>query len=258
MHEEYQKKDKKLYMCFVDMEKAFDRVPRKVMEWAMRKKGLSDAMLRAVMSLYDGAKTGVKVGSAYSDEFEVKVSVQQGSVLSPLLFAIVVDVITENARRGVVNELLHAHNLVLMSKDSENLKERFWNWKNALESKGLKVNTRKTKVMASVSEGELFKSKIDSSGVCGRRVMANSGLCTKCGSWVHGNCAKIKGATARLVMHFVCSKYREIKEGTVDSIEKLCDEVETVNGFCYLGVRLNASGGCEAAVSARVRIGWVR
>ena len=32
MQEEYQKKDKKLYMCFVDMEKAFDRVPKKVME----------------------------------------------------------------------------------------------------------------------------------------------------------------------------------------------------------------------------------
>ena len=36
------------------------------------------------------------------------------------------------------------------------------------------------------------------------------------------------------------------------------NEVETVNRFCYLGDRLNASGGCEAAVTARVRIGWVR
>ena len=44
----------------------------------------------------------------------------------------------------------------------------------------------------------------------------------------------------------------------VGSIEKLCDEVETVNGFCYLGDRLNASGGCEAAVTAKVKIGWVR
>ena len=44
----------------------------------------------------------------------------------------------------------------------------------------------------------------------------------------------------------------------MDSIEKLCDEVETVNEFCYLGDRLNASGGCEAAVTATVRIGWVR
>ena len=38
-------------------------------------------------------------------------------------------------------------------------------------------------------------------------------------------------------------------EETVHLIEKLCDEVETVNGFCYLGDRLNTSGGCEAAFS---------
>ena len=41
MQEEYQKKNKNLHMCFVDMKKAFDRVPRKVMELAMKKKGLS-------------------------------------------------------------------------------------------------------------------------------------------------------------------------------------------------------------------------
>ena len=34
MQKEYQKKDKKFCMCFVDMEKAFDGVPRKGMEWA--------------------------------------------------------------------------------------------------------------------------------------------------------------------------------------------------------------------------------
>ena len=41
-------------------------------------------------------------------------------------------------------------------------------------------------------------------------------------------------------------------------MEVLCDEVETVKGFCYLGDRLNASGGCETAVTARVRIGWMK
>ena len=139
-------------MCFVDMEKAFDRVPRKLMECAMRKKGLSEVIVWAVMSLYNGAKTRVRMGSAYSEEFKVNVGVRQGSVLSPLLFAIVVDVITENARRGVVNKLLYADNLVIMSKDMEDLKERFWNWKDALESKRLKVNIRKTKLMVSRSE----------------------------------------------------------------------------------------------------------
>ena len=57
------------------------------------------------MSLRDGAKKKVGVRSAYSEKFEIKFSVHKGSVLSPLLFAIVVDVITEKARKGVVNEL---------------------------------------------------------------------------------------------------------------------------------------------------------
>ena len=77
----------------------------------MRKKGPSEVMVRAVMSLYDGAKTRVVMGSGYSKEFEIKV-VHQGSVLSPLLFAIVVDIITENVRRLVVNELLYSDDLV--------------------------------------------------------------------------------------------------------------------------------------------------
>ena len=124
----------------------------------MRKKGLSEVMVQAVMSLYDDAKISVRVGSPYSKEFEVKVGVYQGSVLSALLFAIVVDIITENAR-GVVNELLYTNDLILMSETIEDLKERFWNWKGVLES--LKVNTRKTQVMVSGLEGGLFKSKID-------------------------------------------------------------------------------------------------
>ena len=68
----------------------------------------------------------------------------------------------------------------------EDLKERFWNRKDAFESEGWNVNTRKTKVMVSGSEGELFKRKINPCGVCGRRVTANSVLSTKYGNWVHG------------------------------------------------------------------------
>ena len=84
--------------------------------------------------------------------------------------------------------------------------------------------------------------------------MANSVLCTKCGNWVHGRCAKIKRVISRLAMRFVCLRCKGIMEGMINLIEQLCDEVETVNGFCYLGDRLNASGDCEAAVTARIRI----
>ena len=50
------------------------------------KEELSEVMVRAVISLYDDAKTRARVGSAYSEE--VKFGVRQGSVLSPLLLAI--------------------------------------------------------------------------------------------------------------------------------------------------------------------------
>ena len=46
-------------------------------------------------------------------------------MLSPLLFAIAVDVISENARKGLINEILHADDLVLMNESIENSKERF-------------------------------------------------------------------------------------------------------------------------------------
>ena len=59
-------------------------------------------------------------------------------------------------------------------------------------------------------------------------------------------------------LHFVCSKCKGIMEGTVDLTKKLHNEVETMNRFCYLGDRWNASGGCEVAVTAKVRVGWVR
>ena len=49
-----------------------------------------------------------------------------------------------------------------------------------------------------------------------------------------------------------------VGKGTEEPAEALCDEVETVKGFCYLGDRLNASGGCETAVTSRVRIGWIK
>ena len=46
--------------------------------------------------------------------------------------------------------------------------------------------------------------------------------------------------------------------GLVGPVEELGEEVETVKTFCYLEDRVNASGGCEAAVRARARNGWVK
>ena len=141
------------------------------------------------MSLYEGLRTKVKVGSGILEEFGVGVGVHQGSVILSLIFAIVVDAVTEQARKGLLNEILYADDLVLMRENLEDLRERFQWWRGALESKGMKTNIRKTKIMVSGAEGETVRSKVDPCGICGKRVMSNAVLCTVCKKWIHARCA---------------------------------------------------------------------
>ena len=86
------------------MKKSFDRALMKVLEWAMMKKGIPKVLARSVMSLQEGAKTRVRVDCELSEQFEVKVGMPQGSVLSPFLFAVVIDVVTEFAREDALSE----------------------------------------------------------------------------------------------------------------------------------------------------------
>ena len=80
------------------------------------------------MSQYEGAKTRIRVDFELSEEFEVKMGIHQECVLSPFLFAVVVDVVTEFAREGALSELLYADDLVLMSETIEGLRDKFLEW----------------------------------------------------------------------------------------------------------------------------------
>ena len=60
MQEKFKVKNKKLYFGFVDLEKAFDQVPREVLRWAMCKLGVDEWLMSAVMSMYVGARTTVR------------------------------------------------------------------------------------------------------------------------------------------------------------------------------------------------------
>ena len=82
----------------------------------------------------------------------------QGSVLSPLVFVIVVDMVTENVRNGLMSEMLYVDDLVLTSETMEGLREKSGNGRRHIGSKGLKVNLRKTKVVVSGAEGEVSVS----------------------------------------------------------------------------------------------------
>ena len=120
------------------------------------------------------------------------------------------------------------------------------------------VNIRKTKMMGSGAEGEIARSKVGPSGICGKRATSNAVLCTVCRKWIHARYAQTKNGSSSFAQQFICRRCQDIGDDKEEPVEVLCDEVETVRGFCYLGDRLNASGGCETAVTARVRIGWMK
>ena len=83
--------------------------------------------------------------SELSWEFQVKVGMHQGSVLSTFLFTFVVDVVPELANECVSTDLLHTDDFVLMSGTIKGLRDRFGKWKECFEGRGSNVNLGKAK-----------------------------------------------------------------------------------------------------------------
>ncbi|XP_063588600.1 uncharacterized protein LOC134765749 [Penaeus indicus] len=93
LQEKHLEGDKNLYHAFVDLEKAYNRVPRVLVYWCLRKKGVPEYLINIVKNTYECVTTMVRTPQGTSEEFEVKVGLHQGSSLSPLLFIIVIDVL---------------------------------------------------------------------------------------------------------------------------------------------------------------------
>ena len=129
LQEKYLAANKRLYMAFVDLEKAFDRVPRKVIWWALRKLGVEEWIVRLVQGMYANAGSRVRIGEGYSEEFEVKGGVHQGSILSPLLFIIVLEPLSREFRSGVPWEDLYADDFVIIAESLEECVRRLLTWK---------------------------------------------------------------------------------------------------------------------------------
>ena len=262
MQERYLEKKKDLWMAFVDLEKAFDRVPREVVWWALRSVGVEEWLVTVIRAMYEGARTAVRVKDGESDSFEVKVGVHQGSVLSPLLFIIVLEALSKEFVMGLPWELLYADDLCLIAETKEELVERLKGWKDALKLKGLRVNIGKTKVMCcKVRSGQAESTGKWPCAVCKKGVGANSIKCTVCQQWVHKRCSGLSGSLN--VVGFECIRCVEGGErGEVEKEEELEidgeGKVECVGKFCYLGDMIGSGGGAEEASRTRVRCAWAK
>ena len=104
----------KLFFIFADLEKAFDWVLRKVIRFALKRKGVPRYLVNVAIFLYRGFKITVSVDGELS--FYVKVGVHQESALRPILFIMVMDVLRENVRDGLLMDLLHVDHLALFGE----------------------------------------------------------------------------------------------------------------------------------------------
>ena len=151
----------KLYCAFVDYEKAFDTVIRDALWFKLVDSGVSCKMIKMVRSLYRRVLAAIKINADISDYFEISLGVKQGEPLSPLLFILFINDVyadftgngTETNVSGVsLNQLciillLFADDMVLFSKDPNELQLLLSKlYRYSLEW-GLKVNTAKTKIL---------------------------------------------------------------------------------------------------------------
>ena len=153
VQERHQERERKLYYVFVDLDKAFDRVPWEMARWTLRKLGLDEWLTRIVMALYTEDCTIVRTNAGLSESLEVKVGLHQGTVLSSLLFSVVMNVVSSEARSRLPSELLYADDLVRIAPTMEQFGRRVTEWKASIPDKGLNVNAGKSKVMVG-SSGE--------------------------------------------------------------------------------------------------------
>ncbi|KAK3567025.1 hypothetical protein QTP86_008980 [Hemibagrus guttatus] len=151
--EKYRDGQRELHCVFVDLEKAYDRVPREELWYCMRKSGVAEKYVRVVQDMYERSRTVVRCAVGQTEEFKVEVGLHQGSAPSPFLFAIVMDQLSEEVRQESPWTMMFADDIVICSESREQVEENLERWRFALERRGMKVSRSKTEYMC-VNERE--------------------------------------------------------------------------------------------------------
>ena len=154
MMEKCREKQQGLHMAFIDLEKAYDRVPREEVWLGLRQRGVPEKYVRLVQETYRNVTTRVRSAVGETSSFEVAVGLHQGSALSPFLFNIVFDVVTEGVRESPPWCVLYADDVIIVTESRGDLETKLERWRQALESRGLRISRSKTEYMTTDLEGD--------------------------------------------------------------------------------------------------------
>ena len=113
----------------------------------MRKAGMAEKYVRLVQDMYEGSETVVRCAVGTTESFMVKVGLHQGSALSPFLFAVIMDRLTDKVRKESPWTMLLGDDIVICKETREEVEQRLECWKQALERRGIKVSRSKTEYL---------------------------------------------------------------------------------------------------------------
>ena len=143
----YREGERELYCVFGDLEKAYDRVPREELWYGMRKSGVAEKYVRLVQDMYEESETVVRCAVGTTESFKIKVGLHQRSELSPFLFAVIMNRLTDEVRREPPWTMLFVDDIVICKETSEEVERRLECWRYVLKRRGMRVSRSKTKYL---------------------------------------------------------------------------------------------------------------
>lgn len=176
-------------LCFIDYEKAFDRVQHDILLQRLIDVGLDGKDIRIIKNLYWNQRATIRVENTETDSLEICRGVRQGCILSPLLFNLYSEAIISEALEEldvgvkvngkVVNNLRYADDTVLIASSEGDLQMLLDRVHECSLEAGLSMNVSKTKFLV-VSRNHL-NPRITVAGADIERVQKYKYL----GAWVN-------------------------------------------------------------------------
>lgn len=113
----------------------------------MRKSGVSEKYVTVVKDMYDDSETAVRCAVGTTESFKVEVGLHQGSTMSPFLFAMVMDRLTDEIRQESPWTMMFADDIAICCESREDVEEELERWRYALERRGMKISRSKTEYL---------------------------------------------------------------------------------------------------------------
>jgi hypothetical protein len=134
-------------MIFIDLKKAYDKVPRNVMWWSLQKHKVSSKYIILIKDMYDNVVTSIWTSDGDTNDFPINIGLHQGSTLSPYLFALMMDEVTRDIQGGISWCMLFADDVILVDESRTGVEQKLELWRWTLKAKCFRLSRSKMEYM---------------------------------------------------------------------------------------------------------------